>query len=440
MNLTVVPGGPLRGVVELPGDKSLSHRALLFSAMAEGRSEIRHVLESGVTRVLMEALPRLGVVLESSGDGTWRIQSPGWSAWTAPAEPLHCGNSATTLRLLAGALAAAGRPAVLTGSPGLCARPMGRIVEPLRRMGVDIRAAAGDRAPLELAGRPAGTALKGMDYTLAVASAQVKSCLLLAGLAAAGRTILREPGPSRDHTERMLSAMGVRIVAGPETGVVTLEPPAGPLLPLTMTLPGDFSSAAFLLVAAAVTPGSGLLLRNVGLNPTRTGLLEALRAMGADLRIENERMESGEPVGDVLVNYAPLTATQIRGDLVVRMIDEFPAFAVAALHATGRTEVRDAAELRGKESDRISVLAGELRALGAVVEEFDDGFALEGPMRLTGTAAARGDHRLAMSLALTGLSGAGPVTVQGAEMMAESFPAFTETLTRLGANLYPNPS
>lgn len=435
MNLTVVPNGPLRGVVDLPGDKSLSHRAALFAAMAEGRSEIRHLLFSGVTKVLLEALPKLGVKLEAEGERLV-VQSPGWAAWRAPAEPIYCGNSATTIRLLAGALAASGVPAVLDGSAGLRARPMDRIIEPLRRMGVSLRAAEGDRAPIELLGRAAGWKLGGLDYTLPVASAQVKSCLLLAGLGASAPVTLHEPGPSRDHTERMLSAMGVHLECDPANRKVRLDPPLRPLAPIQMTLPGDISSAAFLIVAATIVPGSGIVLRNVGLNATRTGLLDALAAMGARFHVENEHLESGERAGDLHVEAAPLKGTRVSGDLVVRMIDEFPVFAVAAMAAEGRTEVRDASELRGKESDRISVLCAQLRAIGVPVEEFADGFAIEGPVHPAGTADAHRDHRLAMSLAVAGLIGAQPVTVQGAEIVTESYPQFTDVLTRLGANLF----
>ncbi len=326
----------------------------------------------------------------------------------SPAAPLDCGNSGTTLRLLAGALAAAGIPAVLDGSPGLRRRPMRRIVAPLRQRGVPIESANGG-APLRL--RPADLPLDPLDYTLPVASAQVKSCLLLSGLAASGPTSLTEPGPSRDHTERMLRAMGADVewAAYPQPGAyrTRLDPGTLPvnLTPLSMTLPGDFSSAAFLIVAALITPGSQIELQEVGLNPTRTGLLEALQEMGGDVQIENLRAVGGEPVGELRVAHSPLEGVRIDGPRVVRMIDEFPAFAVAAAFARGETQVAGAEELRHKELDRIAVLCAQLRALGVRVKERADGFTIQGGFLPSGgTAEACGDHRLAMALALVGLA------------------------------------
>ncbi|MDX9794728.1 MAG: 3-phosphoshikimate 1-carboxyvinyltransferase, partial [Kiritimatiellia bacterium] len=264
-----------------------------------------------------------------------------------------------------------------------------------------------------------------------VASAQVKSCLILAALAADGVTTLREPGPSRDHTERMLAAMGASIRSAGNT--VAMSPLARPLAPLRMTLPGDISSAAFLLVAAALVPGSEVTVRDVGVNPTRTGILDVLSAMGARVTVENPRVIAGEPVGDIRLAAAPLQAVRVAGDTVVRMIDEFPVFAVAACFASGVTEVCDAEELRYKETDRISVLCGELKALGVRLTERRDGFTIEGGTLAGGEADARGDHRLAMSLALAGLAAPSPVTVHHAEILRESFPDFVEQLTRLGA-------
>ena len=330
MKLTISPGRPLRGEASLPGDKSLSHRAALFAALAEGESVIENFLVSGVTRAMLKALTALGVRWELDGCRL-AVWGRGWQNLAAPDGPLDCGNSATTLRLLAGALAAAGVPAVLDGSPGLRRRPMGRIVEPLRAMGADIQPAPGSCAPLVLAARPASRRLTGGTHDLPVASAQVKTCLLLAALAADGPVTLREPSLSRDHTERMLSSMGVGITrlapqAGTGPGVI-LQPPSEPLRPLVLTLPGDFSAAAFLIVAALITPGSEVTLRGVGLNPTRTGLLEALQAMGADIQVTPTADRSGEPVGDLRVRHSHLHGGAVSGDLVVRMIDEFPAFA-----------------------------------------------------------------------------------------------------------------
>ncbi len=443
MKLTVFPGNPLRGTVLVPGDKSLSHRAVLFAALAEGESRIENFLVSGVTRAMLNALKVLGVRWSLEGE-TLTVEGRGLRGFIAPDAPLDCGNSATTIRLLAGAIAAAGIPAVLDGSAGLRRRPMDRIVEPLRRMGVPISADAGGGAPLRLLERPADQKLNPLDETLPVASAQVKSCLLLAALAADGETVLREPGPSRDHTERMLGSMGARVtsrVLDGESPVyeTRLTPPANPLRPLHMTLPGDMSAAAFLIVAGLITPGSEIVIPGVEINPTRTGLIDALRAMGADIHVENETEQAGEPVANLRVRSSRLCSGQVCGPLVVRMIDEFSVFGAAAAYAKGVTEVREAAELRLKESDRISTLVQELNALGADAKEQADGFTIAGGQSpLGGTATAHGDHRLAMAMAVAGLAAHGPVTVEGAEIIDESFPGFVQSLRGLGARIAIN--
>lgn len=434
MNLTLHPGHPLLGEVTLPGDKSLSHRAALFAALAEGESRIDNFLVSGVTQAMLDALTTLGVVWRLE-ETTLTLQGVGLRAWRPPSLPLYCGHSATTLRLLAGALAASGVPAVLDGSPGLRRRPMERIVRPLQAMGVAIEAAAGGGAPLRLAGREAGCSLHAVGSLLPVASAQVKSCLLLAGLAADGPVRVFEPALSRDHTERLLRSMGVRLEIDAATHCVTLHPPVGALTPLRLELPGDFSSAAFLIVAALITPRSDILLRRVGLNPTRTGLLDALRAMGAVIEVQQPGEAGGEPVGDLRVRSSRLRGTVISGAQVVSMIDEFPIFAVAAAFADGTTEVRDAGELRHKESDRVSVLGSELSRIGVDFRERPDGFVIEGGDLPGGDASACGDHRLALALATAGLAAQRPVTVQGAEILSQSFPSFPCTLLRLGGRL-----
>ncbi len=439
MNLLVVPGHPLLGEVSLPGDKSISHRGALFGALAEGESRLENFLVAGVTRAMLNCLGALGVGWELV-DTTLTVAGRGIDGFSAPEAALDCGNSATTLRLLAGALAAAGRPAVLDGSPGLRRRPMDRIVEPLREMGVPIDTSETGRAPLTLSARPAQQRLRALRYELPMASAQVQTAILLAGLAADGPTRLTVPGPCRDHTQRLLASMGVKIntrsAAEHGAHTVTLDPPSRPMRPLSFVLPGDISSAAFLIVGALITPGSDITLRSVGLNPTRTGLLEALTRMGASIRVTRKVERQGEPLGDLLVRYSPLRGTVVDGPLVVRMIDEFPAFAVAAAHADGATVVRDARELRLKESDRIASLVRGLGGVGVALQERDDGFELDGGQAAAGgVVSAGGDHRLAMAFATAGLAARGPITVRGAEIIDESFPSFAESLRSLGGDV-----
>jgi len=438
--LMVTPGAALHGEIgrsgDLPGDKSLSHRAALLAAMAEGESRIENFLVSGVTHAMLDALSRLGVAWRLDGrsltvQGAGLLPAPDGALPVRMGATLDCGNSATPLRLLAGALAAWNVDAVLDGSPGLRRRPMGRIVEPLKQMGVDIGAENGC-APLHL--RRTSRPLQGMALELPVASAQVKSCLLLAALAAAGPTTVSEPGPSRDHTERMLAALGATVACN---GYRTTLTPPSPLRlpPLRMMLPGDMSAAAFLIVAALITPGSEITVRGVGLNPTRTGLLDTLLEMGADIVVIPGEAQGGEPYGDVRVRASALHGVTVGGERVVRMIDEFPIFAVAAAYAVGTTTVRDAEELRHKESDRITALGGELRRLGVDFAETGDGFVIHGGPVQGGEVEAHGDHRLALSLAVAGLASRAPVQVRGAQMMAESFPGFSDVLRSLGGRL-----
>jgi 3-phosphoshikimate 1-carboxyvinyltransferase len=445
MNLTVSPGAPLIGEVRLPGDKSISHRAALLAAMVEGESRIRDFLVSGVTHAMLGALTSLGIDWELD-QSFLTVRSPGMQAWRPPVEPIDCGNSGTTLRLLAGALAAASVPAILDGSPRLRARPMKRIIEPLQQMGVAI-AGENDCAPLRLG--KSSLPLRALDYSLPVASAQVKSCLLLAALAADRRTTLREPGPSRDHTERMLRSLGVHLTheqvwAGsaivPEY-VTRLDPPRPlHLPPFSLVVPGDFSAAAFLIVAALITPGSQISLQGIGLNPTRTGLLDVLAEMGANIQTIHQSEQYGEPVGDLTVRASPLQGTCVSGSLVVRMIDEFPAFAVAAAFAEGQTAISQAEELRYKESDRIAAMSAELRSLGVEVEETPDGFTIQGySTPQGGRVRSHGDHRLAMALAVAGLAARSAIRIQDSESISESFPAFQQSLTSLGGKLVSEP-
>jgi len=349
------------------------------------------------------------------------------------------------MRLLCGILAGQAFTSVLTGDPQLCRRPMARVAGPLQQMGARVETTDG-HAPITLRGEH----LHGIDYALPVASAQVKSALLLAGLYADSPTILREPGPARDHTERMLQLqIASRPMAGrksqPEPGTLgplayddgtwTLDPASiDHLRPLDVVIPGDFSSASFLLVASVLVPGSQVIIEGVGVNPTRTGLLDVLRTMGAQVEVENEREQGGEPVADLLIRARPLRGTLVRGDVVVRMIDEFPVLAVAASQAHGQTVVHDAAELRVKETDRIASVVAELLKLGAEVEPYRDGFCVSGPTPLHGdTVDSHGDHRLAMALAVAGSTAEGQTVVQNADCIADSFPGFAHVLSSLDA-------
>jgi 3-phosphoshikimate 1-carboxyvinyltransferase len=426
--ICVRPGSPLGGTVAVPSDKSISHRALLLSALADGTGTVRGFLPAGDTLATLGCIQQLGAYVEQPRRWDLTIYGRRLHSLTAPDGPLNCANAGTGMRLLAGVLVGQPFPSVLDGSAQLRARPMRRIVEPLRRMGADIKAQDG-HAPLHI--RPAQ--LRGITYEMPVASAQVKSCLLLAGLYAGEPTTLIEPGPARDHTERMLGAMGAQIES--TDGCITLTPGRA-LRPLDITIPGDLSSAAFVLVAALLAAGEPVRIEGVGVNPTRTGLLDILGAMGAAIRIEAMRDEGGEPVGDLVTGRAALRGTTVGGMQIVRAIDEFPVLMVAAAQAEGETVVQDAAELRVKETDRIAVMAGELRKLGAVVEERPDGFRVEGPQRLRGAVVdGHGDHRVAMAMAVAGLCAGGETIVENAACVTDSFPGFVECLQVLGADM-----
>lgn len=445
--LRVHPAQPLRGVLgegqawALPGDKSLSHRAAILGSLAEGESVIDNFLRAGVTQVLIEGLTQIGVPLEFEGNRL-SIQGLGLRPYIVGFDPVEshritCGNSATTMRLLAGALAAWGMGGILDGSEGLRKRPMGRITEPLRMMGMKIEDQQG-YAPLIIF--PREKPLDAIDYHLPVASAQVKSCLLLAGLASREGIRITEPTLSRDHTERMLQFMGARLDRGRGRNgeyVVELQPlEEQRLSPLEIRLPGDFSSAAFLIVAALIVPGSLLVLEDVGLNDSRTGLLEVLRRMGAQIQIEKVRLEAGEPVGRLIVRASKLKGITVDGDMVVRMIDEFPIFGVAAAYATGVTIVRQARELRHKESDRIHSLCQELSRLNVNIQELEDGFIVEGGHPLSGgTVFSHHDHRLAMALSAAGLAAQDTVCIEHAGVIDESFPSFVDILKSLGVEI-----
>jgi 3-phosphoshikimate 1-carboxyvinyltransferase len=428
--LTVRPGGALCGQVTVPGDKSISHRALILGAIAGGESRVTGFLPAADCQATLDAIRALGVQVDRLESSTLRVHGRGLHGLREPEDVVACARSGTTLRLLAGLLAGQPFLSVLTGDEQLRRRPMARIVAPLRRMGALILGRdAGQRPPLAVQ----GGALQGLDHRLPVASAQVKSALLLAGLYASGSTTVRVPGPARDHTERMLAAMGARLET---VGWDVVLHPGTPLQPHDLTVPGDLSSAVFLAVAAALVPGSEVVLPGVGVNPTRSGLLDVLRVMGADLIVPQERVQGGEPVADLTVRATGLRAADVAGELVVRMIDEIPLLAVAATQAQGETVVRDAAELRVKETDRIATTVHELRRLGARIDARPDGLVVEGPVRLRGaTVSSHGDHRLAMALAVAGLVAEGETTVLGADCIGDSFPGFARMLQRLGGEV-----
>jgi 3-phosphoshikimate 1-carboxyvinyltransferase len=422
--------GPLRGTIAVPGDKSISHRALLFGALASGETRIAGILDSEDVRSTQRAVERLGAAVRPEG-GEIVVVPP--ERLREPDDVVDCGNSGTTLRLLAGVLSAVPGLAVLTGDASLRKRPVRRVIEPLRRMGASLSARDGDRLPPLVVH---GGQLKGVRHALEVASAQVKSAILLAGLFAEGETSVAEPERSRDHTERMLRGMGVPVRSDGLTVSVSAARPHG----TRVDVPGDISSAAFFLCGAAALPGSEVTVRGVGVNPTRTGLLDVLAAMGAGVSQANAREVAGEPRADVTVRASELRATEIRGALVPRLIDELPVVMAMATQARGRTVIRDAKELRVKESDRLAVMGEALAAAGARIELFDDGCAIEGPTPLRGvTVRTRLDHRIAMSMAIAQLLAGEEVMLDDVSCVATSFPSFFDLLDSLAVSPSPSP-
>jgi 3-phosphoshikimate 1-carboxyvinyltransferase len=425
LSLILRPGQPLRGTTTVPGDKSISHRAVLFGMLANGVTQVRGWLAAGDTEASLRAAQTLGVRVERHDLNTLTIHG---GELLQPVQPLNLVNAGTGIRLLAGIMAGQPFPSVLDGSEQLRRRPMKRIIEPLTRMGALIEAQEG-KAPLRIT----PNALKGIRYEMPMASAQVKSAVLLAGLFAEGETTVIQPGPARDHTERMLGSMGVDLTLN--ENIVTIMP-GETLHPLDLTVPGDFSSAAFLIVAGVIVPDSDITLTGINLNETRTGLLDVLIEMGADITVTQTGQEAGEPVGDLRIRHSALRGVEVGGDTVVRMIDEFPVFMVAALCAEGETVVRDAEELRVKETDRIAVMAGELRKFGAQITETEDGFRITGPQKLNGAVVdGHDDHRVAMSMAVAGLIADEQTVVTDAKCAGDSFPGFAQTLLKLGGQL-----
>ena len=418
----IKPVSGIRGELRVPGDKSVSHRAALFGGMAEGETHITDFLLGEDCLSTLRCLRGLGVEWEQEGNEVW-VRGQGMESWVEPQDVLDVGNSGTTMRLLLGVLAGSPFASTLTGDPSIRRRPMRRVTDPLRDMGARILGRqAGNFAPLTIQG---GT-LQGSEFRTEVASAQVKSALILAGLRAQGETTIIEAALSRDHTERMLKAFGADLVAeGPQVRVRNGRRLKGQ----EVTVPGDISSAAFLLVLASLVKSGELMIRDVGVNPTRIGILEALRLMGADIE-EREAMEvSGEPRATLIVRPALLHGVEISGDIIPRLIDELPVFAVAACLAEGETVVRDAHELRVKESDRIRTVVTGLSALGAQIEELPDGFRIKGQNTIRGgQAQSHGDHRLAMAWAVAGMVSQEGVGVEGMEAAAVSYPRFLEDL------------
>lgn len=423
-------GQPLQGSLTIPGDKSVSHRSVMFAALADGTSHIEGFLEGEDTRATARIFSQLGVRIETPSPSQRIVHGVGIDGLKAPEAPLDCGNAGTGMRLLAGLLAGQAFDCTLIGDESLSGRPMRRVTGPLSQMGARIDTQDDGTPPLHVHG---GQTLHGIDFASPVASAQIKSAVLLAGLYAQGETRVLEPHPTRDYTERMLSAFGVDIEFSP--GEARLR--GGQRLRATdIVVPADFSSAAFYLVAASIIPGSELRLKQVGLNPRRTGLLHALRLMGADITEENPAEQGGEPVADLVVRYASLKGARIPEALVPDMIDEFPALFVAAAAAEGQTVVSGAAELRVKESDRLAAMATGLRALGMQVDETEDGATLHGGARLgSGTIESHGDHRIAMAFAIAGQISDGEVRINDIANVATSFPDFDGLARSAGFNL-----
>jgi 3-phosphoshikimate 1-carboxyvinyltransferase len=428
--LSVAPRGPLTGTLQVPGDKSISHRSLMFSALAVGTSHITGLLEGEDVLATAAALRAMGATIERTGDGVWRVDGVGVGGLLQPATALEMGNSGTSTRLLMGLVASHPITATFTGDASLSGRPMGRVIEPLSQMGADVTASPGGKLPLMLRGLCPAVPI---TYTLPVASAQVKSAVLLAGLNTPGITRVIEPVATRDHSERMLRGFGADItIEESDAGRIIAIRGEAELRPQTITVPGDPSSAAFWLVAASIVPGSDLVVRNVGLNVTRTGLVAALRLMGADITEIDRREVGGEPVADLRVRHAPLTAIDVPPDLAPSMIDEYPVLFVAAAFAKGRTVARGAHELRVKESDRIAAMKAALEACGVLCEEYEDGLAITGTggdaIPGGGRIASQLDHRIAMSMTVAGLHAARPVTIDDVAPVATSYPVFYKTL------------
>lgn len=417
---------PLRGEVTVPGDKSISHRAVMFGALAEGTTEVTNFLQGADCLSTISCFQKLGIAIENTPERIL-IHGRGLHGLTAPAETLDTGNSGTTTRLISGILAGQPFSSILNGDASIQSRPMKRILDPLTQMGADITSIRGNGcAPLRINGQPL---LHGIHYTSPVASAQVKSCILLAGLYADAPTSVTEPQLSRNHTELMLSGFGADVTSEGTTAAILPDPK---LHGMKIEVPGDISSAAYFIAGALMVPGSELLIKNVGINPTRDGILRVVRDMGADITLLNEKTSGGEPTADLLVKYSHLHGVEIGGAIIPTLIDELPMLAVLACFADGTTVIRDAQELKVKESNRIDVMVQNLTAMGAHVEATDDGMVIEGGRPLHGAVIdSHKDHRVAMSFAMAALAADGETEIQNAECVGISYPGFYETVRRV---------
>ncbi|MCB1841427.1 MAG: 3-phosphoshikimate 1-carboxyvinyltransferase [Halioglobus sp.] len=429
MKFHLQSGGSLTGQTRVPGDKSISHRAIMLGSLADGDTHISGFLEGEDALATVAAFRAMGVVIDGPRDGVVTVHGVGLDGLQAPSAALDLGNAGTGMRLLCGVLAGQTFSTQLTGDASLCSRPMGRVIDPLTAMGAHIDADEGGRPPLRISG---GHALHGIDYMLPMASAQVKSCVLLAGLYASGETAVTEPAPTRDHTERMLGGFGYTLHR--EGNRVALAG-GGRLRGCRIDIPADISSAAFFLVGASIAPGSDLELTHVGVNPTRTGVINILREMGADIELRNTREVGGEPVADIRVRYAALHGIDIPLQQVPLAIDEFPALFIAAACAQGRTTLRGAEELRVKESDRIAAMAEGLATLGVRSTVLDDGIVIEGGTLGGGEVRTHHDHRIAMSFAIAALRATAPITVLDCDHVATSFPGFDTLAAAAGLRI-----
>ena len=427
MKRNIVACRALVGEVIPSGDKSISHRAAILNSIAAGRARVTNFSPGADCYSTISCLRALGVGIQQNSPADLVISGVGERGLTEAKDVLYAGNSATTMRLLAGLLAARPFLSIITGDESLRSRPMERVIHPLRLMGAQIWGRSGDSfAPLVIKGNE----LRGIEYSLPMASAQVKSAILLAGLFAREETVVVEPAPSRDHTERLLGEMGATLEKS--GSAITIHPLSKPLSAIDLDIPGDISSASFWLVAGAVHPNARVKITNVGVNPTRSGIIDVLQAMGASLKVEESRIEGGEPVADLQVESSDLVGTEISGELVPRLIDEIPVLAVAASAARGTTTIRGAGELRVKESDRIKATSKELAKLGARIEELPDGMIIHGGRRLRGNECdSHGDHRLALMLAVAALAAEGETVIHNAEAVDISYPSFWQDLERL---------